>query len=60
MFFNLFLYGIIYWILKKIPLEILRGLKWHDYVGNGGLVECVRVHTMEEGGQIFVILMPTY
>ena len=51
MFFSLFLYGIIYWIFKNIPLEIVRGgLKWYEYVrnGGGGLIACVRVRTMGE------------
>ena len=64
MFFSLFLYGIIYWIFKNISLEIVRGelLKWYEYVrnGGGGLAACVRVRTMGEGGQIFVILVRTY
>ena len=61
MFFSLFLYGIIYWIFRNIPLEIVGGgLKWYEYVRNGGLVACVRVRTMGEGGRIFVILVRTY
>ena len=38
MLFSLFLYGIIYWIFKNIPLEIVwgGGLKWYEYVRNGG------------------------
>ena len=57
MFFSLFLYGIIYWIFRNIPLEIVRGkgLKWYEYVrnGGGGLVACARVRTMGEGGTNF-------
>ena len=61
MFFSLFLYGIIYGIFKNIPLEIVGGLKWYEYVCNGGgLVACICVRTMGEGGQIFVILVHTY
>ena len=52
MLFSLFLYGIIYWIFKNIPLEIVEGgLKWYEYVRNGGLVACVRARTMGEGVQ---------
>ena len=61
MLFNLFLYGIIYWIFKNIPLEVVGGgLKWYEYVRNGGLVARVCVRTMGKGGQIFVILVRTY
>ena len=63
MFFSLFLYGIIYWIFKNIPLEIVGGgLRWYEYVRNGGrgLATCVRARTMGEGGQIFAILARTY
>ena len=63
MLFSLFLYGIIYWIFKNIPLQIVEGvvIKWYEYVRNGGgVVGCVRVRTMGEGGQIFVTLVRTY
>ena len=61
MFFSLFLCGIIYWIFKNIPLEIVGGgLKWYEYARNRGLVACVRVRAMGEGGEIFVILVLTY
>ena len=51
MLFSLFLYGVIYWIFKNIPLEIVGGgLKWYEYVRNGGLLACVHVRTMGEGG----------
>ena len=61
MFFSLFLYGIIYWIFKNIPLKIVGGgLKWYEYIRNRGLVACVRVRTMGEGGEIFAILVRMY
>ena len=51
MFYCLFLYGIINGILKTLPLEIVGGLEWYEYVCNGGgLVACVRVDTVGEGG----------
>ena len=57
MFFSLFLYGIIYWIFKNIPIEIViggGGLKWYEYVRNRGLVACVCVRTMGGGGVKFL------
>ena len=58
MFFSLFLYGIIYWIFKNIPLEIVGGgLRWYEYVCNRGARSLL---TMGEGGHIFVILGRTY
>ena len=61
MFYSLFLYGTVYWVFKNMPLEIVGGgLKWYEYVRSRGLVACVRVRTMGEGGQLFVILVRTY
>ena len=60
MFFSLFLYGIIYWIFKNIPLEVVGGLKWYEYVRNRG-AHSMRTCAYERGGgQIFVILVHTY
>ena len=54
MFYSLFLYGIIYWIFKNIPIRnSVGGLEWYEYVCNGGFVECVRVRTMGERGSNF-------
>ena len=37
MFFSLFLYGIIYWTFKNIPLKMTKGgLKLYEYVRNRG------------------------
>ena len=37
MFYSLFLYGIIYWIFKIIPVRNNgEGLEWHEYVRNWG------------------------
>ena len=55
MFFSLFLYGIIYWIFKNIPLEIVGGgVKMvSTYAMGGGLLACVRVRTMGRGRSNF-------
>ena len=58
MFFRLFLYGIIYWIFKNIPLEIVGGwLKSYEYVRDGGGARSMRTCAYDGGGggQIFVI-----
>ena len=53
MFYNLFLYGIIDWIFKNIPIRNSGwGLEWFEYVRNGGLVTCVRLLMMGEGVKI--------
>ena len=44
----------------KHPIGKSGGLKWYEYVRNGGLLACVRVRTMGEGGQTFVILVRMY
>ena len=51
MFFSLYLYGIIYWIFKSIPLEIVvgGGLKWNEYVRNRG-ARSMRTCTYDGGG----------
>ena len=61
MLFSLFLYGIIYWVFKNIPLKI-GGLKWDEYVRNRGEARSMRTYSYDggRGGQIFVILVLTY
>ena len=49
MFFSLFLYGIIYLIFKNIPLKIVGGLKWYEYVRNGG-ARSMRTCAYDGGG----------
>ena len=61
MFFSLFLYGIIYWIFKNIPLEIvgggLSGLCTYAMGGARSMRTCAYDGG---GGQIFFILVRTY
>ena len=61
MFYSLFLFGIFIGYLNTFPLEIVGGdLNSMSTYTMGGLVACVRVRMMGEGGQIFVILVRTY
>ena len=52
MLLSLFLYGIIYWILKNIPLEIVGGgLKWYEHVRNRG-ARSMRTCAHDGGGGV--------
>ena len=55
MFYSLFLYGIIYWMLKNIPLEIVGMLKWHEYIHNERVARSMRTCACNgEEGVIFL------